>query len=423
MEVLCTIGLFIGVDRYSYLPPNMELGGAGADASNLQRFFLSRLNGTWSLFEEDGLHHANRGAILKVLRDFIDSVPSGEAGLVFFAGHGFETEQGLSLGCSDIQQRLEVETGILLQDVLNSFRECNEVHFLIALDCCRPQRARRLASIPENVTVLWPKFGGPTYENSHGGALATNLMQAIDSIGTEQSGGQKLATFDAIASVAIRSVSTQLQTGNSLGYHVTGSRSRDVYFELDWEAFQTSERKTSQLEAQLISNLPLHKRSSIFKQIRTDYLRYFGWPNFDNPSSDKPILQLEGGRVAMNFPRESSNIDGVAFVKWMVRRFPNVFDELKIDVSFKVPFEKVRQMRHSLSDAIYLNESDSDTSKLLWRGKTNLQGVITVSQSGPHTEFSIRCYSPEGRALPLAHLRGGVCTSYSLIRSIGDCYE
>jgi hypothetical protein len=181
----CVAGLFIGVDRYVNLRNQASLLAASASAARLHSYLKSSfLNGSWELLVESAERVPDRSEIIEAISNWVQAVKDHNAGLLYYAGHGKFTREGLILFPRDFRPSIPFDSGIPLQrifEIIKIFGN-HQAHYTVMVDACRVGRSSsNVIDIPSNVSVIYAcQAGSVTAENSKSSLFIGFLLRALN---------------------------------------------------------------------------------------------------------------------------------------------------------------------------------------------------------------------------------------------------
>jgi len=183
---ICATGTFVGIDMYGRSTPNKSTLSAAADAHRLEHHFSSAYpEGAWRSLTTSPDLPVTRIDVLDAIFKWIKGVGRGEAGILYFAGHGLVTTHGLVLAAQDFDGRFPSDSGVPVSRVVQLISEIGNAdsRYVLVLDCCRELSGKTpIDSVASNISVLYAcSFGEDATETDEGGVYAAAMIAWLSS--------------------------------------------------------------------------------------------------------------------------------------------------------------------------------------------------------------------------------------------------
>lgn len=423
MRVVCTNGLFVGVEEYIDLDDIQQLPKAAGDAGKLFTYFsMAHDGGTWSLLIDNELN-TTRPSRINILRDvasFARRVGADECGVFYFAGHGLMLDGEMLLAPSDFRRQQPLDSSVSLTRIFEILREESvpRAQFLFVLDCCREGDVVGPGNnIPPNVVIIYAgPAGQPAVEDQDGGILAQALLKVLRRFG-ERSAGTKKAIRAPTRTVQqiFRELTKQVQTeasGNASKPELCGAAGEHMHIPLVPVKVGKSTRVPPMcfLETYEIKSSARRLQESIQDSLAS----FFGLAREQAPKLTS--LVSEKKCIQVSLPRNSDSADSRAFLEGLLSQY-DVFTRLTLRWNKEIKhalFRQFAEQENLGSSTIEENQQYMyDWEDLGREGRMFVDYNPDVDSGRILTTVSIECQARESGFLSLEYL----------LPRLGDLYD
>ena len=421
MVKVCNSGLFVGV-AYSEKTPRERRLASTRDAEALGEYFGGAGRGDeerWRLLTESDGEPPKRLDVLMAFRGFASGVANGSAGVLFFSGHGEISERGLELKCYDTLDGFVEDSAVGLVEMMRILgsRGCDDVSFLVILDCCREKKLEfRREPLPANVCVIYGCLEGEVaVQDSDGGVLTQCVLGALRS-----TRGQYL-TVRALHRRA-RQMALRYRPARMSQFEVVGSSLDEIGVALGGGGGQYVEAQKDEPRVYLRFS-PRNQREydDAFWRSKVAVLQWYGltqapWGGsgfFERYFWVRDTVDTVVCGVRM--PSDGFRWNASEFLCHLVDALGDAPATLVFRWRGSVRVGEVRWIRNIVGGDWREVGAGVGTYMLSWEesiGGARFLGSASLT-GGPESEVVVRCDTPENSALPLSCFR----------RTLDDVYE
>jgi hypothetical protein len=381
----CASGTFIGIDAYSSQPSTKAIYSAGSDARRLEHYFhVAHSKGGWNALTTSDQAPVNRLDVIEAINRWIKGVQRHETGLLYFAGHGALTDQGLVLAASDFVDSLPVDSGIAISRILQLIERNGhrESRYVIMLDCCRQAISSfSPEAVRPNVAVLYACAAGePAIEMDEGGAYASAVISWLTSEKATQSVGSiEYCSLEGAAHKMREFIASRfgdaVQVPEQFGADpreilIPKSSVKRASFLYDKGAIPRVCLRTSKLDAQ--------QRASVLNRMRLQSFQFCAMSlnNFDDALQICEVTDDSRIEVWLDFV--ANLFDLSAFFDFVIYRNEELFCEAEIYWNHALADEALGRLA---SDLALNSVSEGESTRVLfWEAALRTHGRITLHQ-------------------------------------------
>lgn len=191
---LCRSGLFVGIDYERDLQKREMSVRGSSSAAKLCAYFESAMpTGTWRYSSSGRRVALTRKRILREVHFWLPSIPQGSCGLLYLAGHGAVTADGLVITPVDFDSSIAFDSGVPLGRLIHLLADPTSARtrYVVFLDCCRTGCMEPIhEAIPGNVCIVYScQQGEAASESGESSACVDAFLRAVAKCNTKMSGG------------------------------------------------------------------------------------------------------------------------------------------------------------------------------------------------------------------------------------------
>jgi hypothetical protein len=426
--IRCTSGCFFGVnDRVEdHLPGKLK--AAYSSALSLQQFFQEAYpEGRWKLHPNSRGQQVSRSQFLAVIHQWVPSVEPESAGILYFAGHGVQCKEDSVLCLTDFDADLPYDTGVpvfRIADIIKKYGH-RDARFVLILDACREgEETRDLASIPENIVVVYGcQAGRRSIELTHSSVLIKSLLRVATASEKFLYHNRQYICLarllQALSTELLHAPESCLQEVDVNGVHL-----EDIYLpSVPSSGSGTVPDGWLLPKCYLLRSEP---SSALFNEISCAVGKgLIEWLGYDNVQLDG-ILRYgnldfgsNGERISLRLPALRHYEKDPSFLDHMLTRCQDIFYLLNFQWYGKVSDTKFR-ISPLFKDCIYTTLNNNQ-SLVIWNaGPLKGQALITHAQYPLETVTSldISCQTREGTPMPIEYLMPSLNSIYSFFARI-----
>jgi hypothetical protein len=392
----CRSGTFIGVDGYRSEAPTKAIYSAASDARRLEHYFAAAdSRSAWNSLTGSEAEPVLRLDVLQAIHRWVRGVQRHDAGLLYFAGHGLLTDQGLVLAASDFTERLPLDSGIALTRVVELIEQHGhgDSRYVIMLDCCREaNQPFSLEKVTSNIAVLYACAPGElAIETDEGGAYASAIVSWLESESAAEVDGIEYCTLDGAADVMRRVIAERL--GHAIQVpEQFGANPREIALPRVQRGLRRSVYDKGAIPRVCIrsSRVDGGRLKSEYHELRLKCFQYcaLSLNNFDDALEICEVVDNERIEVWLDFA--ATHFDLSAFFDFIVYRTGELFVEVEIYWNKVIAQSSISQ----LASILTLNSvrERGATTVLFWEAAVRTHGRITFeSWNGFATRAKIEC--------------------------------
>ncbi len=414
--IVCTSGLFVGVDAYLHIPKERWLASASADAYKLSdRFRRANRTGQWRVITDDANCRPTRVEILQCFRELIDSVSDGEAGVFYFAGHGRIIESDLVLAPSDYRPVIPEDSGIMLGRLFSiiSGRSKPGTKYILVLDCCQDGEPQAfLPRVPANVCLLAAcPAAMTTRESAQSGIFATAISRCLDLLAGAGRGAD-LCSLRMLYHCLAKEVAAA--GGNSFSIPLMqGANADDLYLPLTGSAEypDSAPGPTCCMESAVLNDQDDARALRTTAQKRLAF--WFGFHSEDH-CSQYVLEDRKSGRVTVVLPSDGVETGSRGLLEFLLQEIGQRFNHLVMTWAGSLARSDLRALARSMGLDY---QPISESMCILTLRRPSLYGQFWVSWlADGQTVARLTCYSLDGEEFSLGYLMPTLGALYDRMR-------
>lgn len=421
----CSAGLFIGVNVYDNLPESLALRTAETDAAKMCSYFqAAQSTGRWKLFAESSDRLPNRADVLEAIHIWRSTIESGEAGVLYYAGHGVTCNDGLVLAARDFRPSMPFDSGVPLRRILEILSSplSRASHYVLLLDACRTGNTEQLEHVPDNVSIIYScPLGGEALERGPSGVFADLFLEAIAKCEvTIVDQARRMATLSSI----VTAIERELVGATGAAFQRVDARVRpDVLLPLPDNTTAPGEPSGGDFPSSYIrtGELRASARDALY-QVILDRLRE--WHGHDlsdlkglvtGNEFDEPVGHDEAGILSLRLPQRTEIRPSHAFLVYILDQCRSRFDALQMEWAGAVNTSCFRQVAVKLG--LQYEVRDECQSLLVWPNG-GLRGQAWIWTSANAATVGIGCRTNDGIRVSLEMLMPSLQEVYDCLCEI-----